>query len=1050
MKRVIQFCLKNKFAVWLLTLIVVVAGIYSGFTMKLETMPDINAPVLMVSTTYAGATPEEVAEQITKPIEQKVKSLPGVDVVSSSSMQNASSIQIEYGFDKNMDKAKDEVKEALENMDLPDRSERPKVSRINLNDFPILSLSVSNDKESLKQLTKTVEDDIVPELEGIDGVSSVQTSGQYESEIQLTYKKDKLKKYGLDASTVEQFIKGTNVAVPLGLMNIDQKEKAVVVDGSVKTLKDLKNIKIPYTPVPTGAIAQSPNMKQGTGMGQAPGNEKQAAQSQAKQSSVSLPTVKLSEIASLTLVNKHESISRTNGKESIGIQITKSPEANTVEVADQVNKTLNDLKKDHKGLTVVNTFDQATPIKDSVHTMLSKAVIGGIFAVLIILLFLRNIRSTIISIVSIPVSLVIALLVLKQMDISLNIMTLGAMTVAIGRVVDDSIVVIENIYRRMTLSTEKLRGKELIREATREMFIPIMSSTIVTIAVFLPLALVEGPVGEIFLPFALTIVFALVASLLVAITIVPSFAHSLFKNGLKKNGEHKEGHGKLAAAYKKILNWSLNHKLVTFGLACLILAGSLFLIPKIGVSFLPSDEQKMMIATYNPDPGQTDKEIEQMAVKAENYFKDDNRVKMIQYSVDSGNPMTGVGSKSGIFYVEYKKDTKDFEQVKKQVIDDLKKVTKKGEWKTQDFSTGASSNKLEVYAYGSSIDELKPVVTNIEKVMKKNGSLTNVDSSLSKSYEEYTLVANQNKLSKLGLTAGQVGSGLSNIGEEPVLTTIKRDGKELNVYVHVDKKNYKDINELTNTKVETATGTQVRLKNVMDVEKGSTPNTITHRDGRVYVSVSADIIGNNVGKVSQDVQKKLDDLQKPDDVSISMGGVTEQITDSFQKLGLAMLVAIAIVYLILVITFGGGLAPFAILFSLPFTVIGGLFALYIAKETLSISSMIGALMLIGIVVTNAIVLIDRVIHKEREGLSTRDALLEAGATRLRPILMTAIATIGALLPLAFGFESGGLISRGLGVAVIGGLTSSTLLTLVIVPIVYEFLMKFKRKKRVEH
>ncbi len=1074
MSSIIRFCLKNKFAVWLLTLLVVAAGLYSGLNMKLETMPNINTPIVTVSAVYPGATPEEVADKVTVPIEQKVKNLSGVDSVSSSSYQNISSVQIEYNFDKDMEKAKGEVQEALANISLPDSVDDPKVSRQSFNEFPILSLSVSDKDKSLKDLTKVVEDDVVPRLEGVEGVSSVQVAGQNVDEVQLDFKQDKLKEKGLTEDTVRRFIQGANSSMPLGLYNFNNKEKSVVVDGKITTIKELKNLEIPVTsPAPeSGAgnaqqAGKSPSatsggtggQSAGTAAGQgaqqgAPGAGQQgsaAAGSAPQQAHPSeLPTVKLKAIASIKSVGKAESISRTNGHESIGVQIVKSADANTVNVADDVKKELKQIKKDHPGLKTVNVFDQATPIKESVSTMLNKALIGGLFAVIIILLFLRNIRSTVIAVISIPLSLLMAILALKQMDITLNIMTLGAMTVAIGRVVDDSIVVIENIYRRMSLTGERIKGKELITSATREMFIPIMSSTIVTIAVFLPLGLVKGPVGELFLPFALTIVFALVASLIVAITVVPAFADSLFKKGLKNKKE--VGHdkpGAFAGLYKRVLNWSLNHKFVSFGLAILLLAGSLFLVPKIGVSFLPSDDQKMVIATFNPEPGQTRKDVEKESLKAEKLLIDRKHVKTIQYSVGGENPMNPAASNQAMFFMEYDKDTPNFEKEQKRVIDDLQGTTNKGEWKAQDFGATGGSNKLEVQVYGNNIKDIKPVTEKVQNIMDDKNSLRNVDSSLSKSYQEYTIAADQKKLSKLGLTASQIGMELNDSGDKSALTTLKKDGKDINVYVKVDKSKYKDINDLTAKKLQSATGKEVAISDVAKVSKGETADTVTRKDDKIYASVSGDVTSKNVNKVSADVKKEIDKLDLPNGVDVKMGGVTEDINESFSQLGLAMLAAIAIVYFVLVVTFGGALAPFAILFSLPFTLIGALVALYISGESISISAMIGALMLIGIVVTNAIVLIDRVIHKENEGLTTREALLEAGATRLRPILMTALATIGALIPLALGFEGGGLISKGLGVTVIGGLTSSTLLTLVIVPVVYEFLMKLTRRNKKE-
>ncbi|MEK4219879.1 surfactin resistance protein SrfP [Bacillus sp. FSL L8-0222] len=1043
MNHVINFVLKNKFAVWLMTIIVTAAGLYAGMNMKQESIPDVNMPYLTISTTYPGATPSQVADEVTKPVEQAVQNLDGVSVVTSTSYENASSVMIEYDYEKDMDKAKTEAAEALENVSLPDDAKDPEISRYSMNSFPILTLSVSSDKDNLQELTKKVEDSLVPKLEGTEGVASVQVSGQQVEEVEFSFKEDKMKEYNLDEDTVKQVIQGSDVTTPLGLYTFGKEEKSVVVSGDIETIKDLKNMRIPT------ASASS------AGSSAAAAQSAQAAQSpqaaaQAQQSvSTDVPTVKLSDIATIKDVKKAESISRTNGKDSIGINIIKANDANTVEVADSVKDELKQYKEDHKGFEYSATLDMAEPITESVDTMLSKAIFGAIFAIVIILLFLRDIKSTLISIISIPLSLLIALLVLQQLDITLNIMTLGAMTVAIGRVVDDSIVVIENIYRRMRLKDEPLRGKALVREATKEMFKPIMSSTIVTIAVFLPLALVGGQIGELFIPFALTIVFALAASLLISITLVPMLAHSLFKKSLTgapvKAKEHKPG--RLANIYKKVLNWALSHKWITSIIAVLMLLGSLFLVPLIGASYLPSEEEKTMQITYSPEPGETKKEAEDEAEKAEKILLDRKHVDTVQYSLGSGSPLAGGDSNGALFYIKYDSDTPNFDKEKDNVLKEIKKQSDRGEWKSQDFSSSGNNNELTYYVYGDSENDIKDTVKDIEKVMKDEKDLKNVNSGLSSTYDEYTFVADQEKLSKLGLTASQISKALMSETAQDPLTTVKKDGKELDVNIKTEKDEYKSVKDLENKKITSATGKEVKIGDVAKVKEGTTSDTVSKRDGKVYADVTGEVASDNVTAVSVDVQKKIDKLDMPDNVTIDTGGVSADIADSFTKLGLAMLAAIAIVYLVLVITFGGALAPFAILFSLPFTIIGALVGLYVSGETISLNAMIGMLMLIGIVVTNAIVLIDRVIHKEAEGLSTREALLEAGSTRLRPILMTAIATIGALIPLALGFEGGSqVISKGLGVTVIGGLISSTLLTLLIVPIVYEVLAKFRKKK----
>ena len=1056
MKSLINFSLRNKFAIWLLTIIIVFAGLYSGLTMKQETLPNISIPYLSVTTIYPGAAPEGVVNDVSKPLEQKLRNVDGVKTITSTSLENASSIQIEFDYGTNLDNATAAVRESLNEVSLPDNAQKPSISRFSLSSMPVVSLSLSNgDSEDLEELTRIAENDIRPALEDVEGVASIQISGQYVKEVSLKFNQDKLSQYGLTEDTVKGIIQGSSLRVPLGLFEMDKAQKAVVIDGNITTVDDLKNVAIPV--MPTGAAGAagtgSPGAEAGGAAGAGTGSAAGAG-AVGGAANMGLPTVKLGELATIEVVGNSESISRTNGKESIGIQIVKANDANTVDVVNGVKDKTEELKAQYKGIDLTVLLDQGKPIEDSVNTMLSKAVFGALFAVIIILVFLRNIRSTIISIISIPLSLLIAVLCLRQMDITLNMMTLGAMTVAIGRVVDDSIVVIENIYRRLSLSGEKLKGRELISAATREMFVPIMSSTIVTIAVFLPLALVSGMVGELFLPFALTMVFALLASLVVAITLVPAMAHSLFRNGLKGKKTHSEKPDRMSAGYQKILNWCLSHKLVTFGVAVLLLAGSLFLIKPIGVSFMPSQEDKTVMLTYSPKAGQRTEEVQEQGLKAEKYILAQQHVDKMQYSIGGGGPMgMGGSSNSGLFFIVYDSNTPDFENVKEKLIEGLTAEVPDGVWGDMSamMSGGMGGSTLTVNVFGDELDQIKPVADEIAKIVQADTTnFKDGETSLKEAYDQYTIVADQEKLSSLGLTAGQIAMKLAPAGTRPVLTEVEMDGKNYKVYIETDKETYKSIKEMEEATLTSPLGISVPIGQVAKIENGSSPDSITRMDGKMKVDVTAEIISSDVNSASNIVKEKVDAMELPDGVTVSFGGVTEQINDTFGQLGIAMAAAIAIVYFVLVVTFGGGLAPFAILFSLPFTIIGVLVALLIAGETLNVSSLMGALMLIGIVVTNAIVLIDRVIHKEKEGMTTRQALLEAGGTRLRPILMTALATIGALLPLVTGLEnSAGIISKGLGVTVIGGLISSTLLTLVVVPVVYEFLMKFRSKKVID-
>jgi multidrug efflux pump subunit AcrB len=1020
-KGLVNFVLKNKLAVWLLTIIITVSGIYSATQMKTETIPDISIPYLMVMDVYPGATPEKVMEDISIPIEKAVEGLEDVKSVYSNSYSNMSNIQVEYEYGIDMDEAKRALESALNIVNLPEGAQEPKITAISMNMMPVVALSVSSEEEDIVQLTSTVEDTLLPKIEKIDGVGSVTVTGQHIKEVELTYNDAKMAELGLTEDKVKEMIQASNLAVSLGLYEFKEGEQAVAVDGKFMTEDELKGMLIPITPT-----AKNPS-----------------------------PFVKLSDIATIEVVGKVQSVSRTNGENAIAIQIVKEQQANTVDVVNSVKELVKEEKAKVEGLVIDVSLDQGAPIEKSVSTMVEKAMFGGLIAVLIILLFLRDFKSTIISIISIPVSIFMALLILKSLDITLNLMTLGAITVAIGRVIDDSIVVVENIYRRMHLKEEKLTGRALIREATIEMFKPILSSTLVTVAVFAPLIFVGGMVGELFLPFALTMTFALGASLIVAITIVPALSHFLFKKKLyseKTEIKHKEV-GKLANRYKGILRWTLNHKVITSLVAVVLLAGSLALMPLIGFSFMGSEEEKVMYLTYTPETGELPEEtLENLEVVEEELLKRDE-IDILQLSItdsaDVTSAMMGGGAGGALMYLIFDPEVENFPEVRTEIEEYVSGIGQTGEWKSQNFSSmSMSTNEVSYNFYSEDLDKLNETVKMVEDVMNKNDGLEDISSTAEDAYVEYVFNVEQDELLQYGLTTGQIIMMLNPMKTSEVLTTVEKDGDSIDVIVQQEQTAQpKSIDEMLAKQVPTALGTTMPLSELVTVKEGTTLNTLARSAGEYYATVSGTIIGEDISKATSEVDAAIEDLDLPNGVTVGVAGAAADMTETFTQLGIAMIAAVAIVYFILVVTFGEGLAPFAILFSLPFAVIGSFVGLLMAGETISVSVMMGFLMLIGIVVTNAIVLVDRIIHMERAGMNMREAILEAGATRLRPILMTAIATIGALIPLAIGSGGGGLISKGLGITVIGGLISSTLLTLIIVPIVYEVLSRLFKKDR---
>lgn len=1027
MKGLVNFVLKNKLAVWLLTIIITVGGIYSGTRMKMESIPDISIPYLIVMGVYPGATPEQVMDDVSIPMEKAFEGLEDVKTVFSNSSSNVAQVQIEYEYGVDMDEKKRELQSALETVTLPEEVEDPTIMAISMNMMPVVALSVSDKDGDIVALTDKVENELLPEIEKIDGVASATVTGQHLNEVEFTYDTEKMASLGVTEEDITQMIQASDMALSLGLYEFEEGDEAVSVDGKITSVDQLKELLIPVTPT-----AANPS-----------------------------PVVELGDLASIEVVGKVQSISHTNGEDAISIQIVKAQTANTVTVVNAVKDLIEEQQHTNPSLIIDVTLDQGEPIEASVFAMIEKALFGGAIAVLIILLFLRDWRSTIISIVSIPVSIFMALLLLNWLDITLNIMTLGAITVAIGRVIDDSIVVVENIYRRLHLKDEKLTGRTLIREATIEMFKPILSSTLVTVAVFAPLIFVGGMVGELFMPFALTMTFALVASLIVAITIVPAMSHFLFRKklyGEKQESAHKEV-GKLASWFKGFLEKCLNHKWITSIVAVVLLAGSVALTPIIGFSFMGSEVEKMMYITYTPETGETTEETVKNVeeVEQEMLKRDDIEITQLSITTDvSADPsamMMGGAAGGGLMYLIFDDSISndEFFNAQEEVVAYLDGLEQSGTWKQQDFSMGmGGSNKVSYTYYSEDLEALLAAMTDVEAQLQTVDGLEDVTSDAENPYVEHVFKVDQQDVLQYGLTTGQIVMALSENSAKEVLTTVEYDGKDIEVVVKREAKAAaKTIDDVLATEIPTATGQTMTIGELVKVEEGITLNALARSEGSYYASVSATITEDDISGPTEAAKKAVDKVELPEGVTMNEGGVTADIQETFTKLIVAMAAAIAIVYFILVVTFGEGLAPFAILTSLPFAVIGSFVGLLITDQTISVSVMMGLLMLIGIVVTNAIVLVDRIIQMEHAGLNMRDAILEAGATRLRPILMTAIATIGAMLPMAILEGGGGLISKDLAITVIGGLFSSTLLTLIVVPVVYEILSKLFKKNRKE-
>lgn len=1042
-KKLLQFSLGNKFAIFLMVVLIILGGVYSSAKLKLELLPDVENPVISVQTTMSGATPQSTQDEISSKIDNQVRSLAYVNSVQTESIPNASIVTVEYDNGTDMDKAEEQLKKEIDKIKFKDGVGEPELTRNSMDAFPIVAYSFTSNNQKLKDVTKKLNQQLVPKLQTIDGVQNAQLNGQTNREVSLKFKQKNLDEKGLTANDVENYIKTATRETPLGLFQFNKSNKSIVVDGQFKFVDAFKNLKIPLSI--SGQAVQNDSDSDSDSL--MPSDNTRSTNSSTHMAQEGqMPSVALKDLADISVGDERTSISKTNGKDAVNLQIMKSQDANTVQVAREVQKKVDEFVRNESGMKSIKTMDTAKPIEDSLYTMVEKAALGTIVAIIVILLFLRNIRTTAISIVSIPMSILIALIALKLSNVSLNILTLGALTVAIGRVIDDSIVVVENIFRRLSDPNEKLKGENLIISATREVFKPIMSSTLVTIVVFLPLVFVSGSVGEMFRPFALAITFSLLASLLVSITLVPSLGATFFKNGVK-NKEQKEGLGTVGRAYRSALNWSLNHKWIVLIVSIFILVGSVVIGARnLGTSYISTGDNKFLALTYTPKPGETQKSVTQHAEKVQNYLDKKDKVETVQYSIGGPTPQDPTGSTNSMaIMIKYQSDTPNFDEEPDKVLKHIETFKQPGEWKNQDLGTGAGNNSVEVTVKGPNTSAMKDTVNRVEKMMTDIKGITNVKSDLSQTYDQYEIKVDQNKAADNGISAAQLAMNLNENLPEKTISTVNEKGKSIDVKVKQNKQTDWSSQKIKNIKLNKPTGGTIKLSEIASLKKSYTPSKLTQEDGDYATTVTGKVIDKDVGGKSQQVMAKVKDLEKPSHIKINVGGATDDIDKAISQLAMAMIAAIIIVYLILVITFRGGLAPFTILFSLPFTVIGVVLALIITGETISVPSLIGMLMLIGIVVTNAIVLIDRVINNEKQGMTMKQALIEAGGTRIRPILMTAIATIGALVPLLFGQDSSILISKGMAATVIGGLISSTLLTLFVVPVIYEILFTLKNK-----
>ncbi|MER8071393.1 efflux RND transporter permease subunit [Streptomyces sp. NPDC094034] len=1020
-----KFSLAQRALIGLMSIIAIVFGAIAIPQLKQQLLPTIELPMVSVIAPYQGASPDVVEKQVVEPLENSIKTVDGISGITSTASEGSAVVMASFDFgDADTKQLVADVQQAVNRVraQLPADVE-PQVVAGSTDDIPTVVLAVTSDKDQ-QALADQLDRTVVPALEDISGVSQVSVDGVRDLQVAVTPDDKKLAAAGLNTMALSEALKAGGATFPAGAFSEDGKSRTVQVGGGFTSLKQIEDLRVvPQAPAgsPGGSAAKP---------------------------------VRVGDIASVEQKPAPAaSLTRTNGKPSLAVSATMDNDGSAVAISNEVKDKLPDLRKDlGSGATLTVVSDQGPAVSKSISGLTTEGALGLVFAVVVILVFLASLRSTIVTAVSIPLSVVLALIVLWTRDLSLNMLTLGALTIAIGRVVDDSIVVLENIKRHLGYGEER---EAAILTAVKEVAGAVTASTLTTVAVFLPIGLTGGMVGELFGSFSLTVTAALLASLLVSLTVVPVLSYWFLRppkaavgvspDEARRQAEEKEGRSRLQRMYVPVLRFATRRRMTSVVLAIVVLIGTFGMAPLLKTNFFDQGDQEVLSIKQELTPGTSLDAADAAAKKVETVLSGIGEIKDYQVTVGSSGFMAAFGGGTGANQATYQvtlKDSASYEKTQDLIEKELAGLDGIGET-TIGAGDGFGSQDLSVVVKASEADTLREAADEVQATVAKLDDVTDVQSDLSQSVPRISVKANAKAAeagfndTTLGLAVGQAVRGTTS--GKAILDDTERD------VVVTSAKPATTLAELKNLPLG-----PVKLGQIADVKLVPGPVSMTRIDGSRAATITARPTGDNTGAVSASLQSKIDALDLPAGATASIGGVTADQDDAFGKLALAMLAAIAIVFMLLVATFRSLIQPLILLVSVPFAATGAIGLLLLTGTPMGVPAMIGMLMLIGIVVTNAIVLIDLINQYRSQGLGVVEAVVEGGRHRLRPILMTALATIFALLPMALGVTGeGGFIAQPLAVVVIGGLVTSTLLTLLLVPTLYAMveLRKERRAKK---
>ena len=1012
---------KRPVTIAMIFLVVMLLGIVSLNKLSLDLFPEMELPMAVVMTSYQNVGPEEIENLITRPLEGTMGTVNGIKNMQSISQQGSSLVLAEFAWGTDMNFAVNQMRDKMELITsfFPSDADKPMIIKMDPNMMPLMVMGISGDS-NLATLDKIATDVIQPSLEKVEGVASVSISGGVKREIRISAIPQRLQAYGVSLDQIISQLRMENRDASVGSIEEGLKEQMLRVVGEFSSVQDIEDMQISLT---TGGH------------------------------------IRLAELAHVedTMKDSNQFV-YMNGKPCIQVAVQKQTDANTVTVSEEIREALATLQEDlPQNLSINMALDQADYIRLSLDQVKSNAITGAALAVLILFLFLRSMRSTLIIGTAIPISILATVTLLYFGGLTLNVITLGGLALGVGMMVDNAIVILENIYRYRQEGYSRL---EAAKKGAGEVALAVTASTLTTIVVFVPIVYVEGLASQVFRPMALTVSFSLLASLFVSLTLIPMLSSKILKvEPVGKNGgffaKVFQVWSRILTAlderYRHILAWAIRLRKTIVVVTLLLFIASIAALPFVGMEFMPKQDSGQYSVNITLPNGTAVQETERVTKLVAEYIEELPEHEWAIYAIGVGGDMIPTGGTTEKATISGK--LKDKSQRDRNIDHILDEVRTKcagipgAEIAIASMDTiSVGEQSISIGMSGDNLEVLEMFAETVAERVRSVEGTREVTTSFEEGRPEIHLKLQREKADQYGISTTQLSSLLATAISGTTATQYHEGGEEIDVRVVLDEEYSQNINNLESLMVSSPTGALVPLRDVAELETVKGPTQIVRENQSRWVSVTGDISGRTLNVVMQDIQKVLSDMTIPTGVQLEFGGENKEMIEAFKDLSLALILAIILVYMVLASQFEGLLYPFIIMFSIPPTLIGVVFSLLFTGRTLNITSFIGIIMLAGIVVNNAIVLVDYInTLRRRDGLSREEAILKAGPTRLRPILMTSLTTILALIPLCLGIGEGSELSAPMATVVAGGLAFSTLITLVLIPCLYIIMDNFSAK-----